>query len=402
MQKAKQNLLRCMVLLLIATLFVGAPHGVSAVDLEVSGWIPYWAVSKGTQDAKKHIDELTVLHPFGYSIKQEGMLHDLMGLKKRPWQTLFRSARSKGVLVIPTVTSGDGALIHTILSNPELRKKHVQFIVATVTKGKFDGIDIDYEGKRSETKEYFSTFLKELKTALGSKLLTCAIEARTPPDSLYKIMPATIAYANDYGAIGMYCDRVELMTYDQRRADIKLNESKAGDPYMPTADVDWVRKVAELAVKLIPKEKLILGIATYGHNYEVTVSPNWYQDYKRVGAINPSEAIKLAKKKKVIPSRNRAGELGFSYSSIFSVPEKELHSLSIPEDTATGNIIAARALAYANTTGNTTRVNIVSWSDALAVRAKVDLARELGLRGVALFKIDGGEDHKIWDLFDER
>jgi spore germination protein YaaH len=41
----------------------------------------------------------------------------------------------------------------------------------------------------------------------------------------------------------------------------------------------------------------------------------------------------------------------------------------------------------------------VWWSDAQAAADKVKLARELGLRGVSFFKIDGGEDMGIWNLF---
>jgi len=392
-------------LFLFCSLFVLAvilPAQVHAADdLEVSGWIPYWATSKGTRDAMKHLSDLDVIHPFGFTIKRDGALHDAMGLKKSAWRKLFKSADSKNVLVIPTVTSGDGALVHTILSDEDLRKDHIEAIVAAVKKGKFDGIDIDYEGKRSETKDYFSLFLKELKEELDGKILSCAIEARTPPESLYKVIPATIAYANDYAAIGTYCDRIELMTYDQRRADIKLNESKAGEPYMPLADTDWVRKVAEFAVQNLPKEKLVLGIPTYGHQYEITVVPNWYRDYSRVGAINPPSALKMAKKEKVTPSRNRGGELSFSYATKAFSRELRSASLQVPEGTTSGNLIAARALAYANTTGSTAVINYVTWSDAESIRTKVELARELGLLGVAFFKFDGEEDPDMWDVLSD-
>lgn len=389
-------LLSSMLLLVLLPFPARAAH-----DLEVSGWIPYWATSKGTRDAMKHLSDIDVIHPFGFTIKSDGTLYDAMGLKKSAWRKLFKAADSKNVLVIPSVTSGDGALVHKILSDEGRRADHIAAIVSAVKKGQFDGIDIDYEAKRSETKDYFSLFLKELKEELDGKILSCAIEARTPPDSLYKVVPATIAYANDYDAIGQYCDRIELMTYDQRRADIKLNESKVGEPYMPLADTDWVRKVAEFAVKNLPKEKIVLGIPTYGHQYEVTVAPNWYRDYSRVGAINPPAALKLAKKEKITPSRNRGGELSFSYATKAAPRELRSSSLSVPEGTTSGNLIAARALAYANTTGNTAVINYVTWSDAESIRTKVELARELDLLGVAFFKFDGEEDPGMWDVLSD-
>ena len=42
-------------------------------------------------------------------------------------------------------------------------------------------------------------------------------------------------------------------------------------------------------------------------------------------------------------------------------------------------------------------VRYVTWSDSVAIAQKIALAKQLGIRGVAIFKIDGGEDQNLWN-----
>ncbi len=389
---------KSIILFLLSALLVPSFTFADGTNLEVAGWIPYWRDSEGIKDATKHLSSIDMVFPFAFTVTTKGELRDQAGLDDREWKRFVSQAQRKDVLVLPTVMWSDGASINSVLSDSSTRKKHIGEIVDMVKKGKYDGVDIDYEGKLAITIDYFSLFLKELKEKLGSKVLACTIEARTPPDSLYRDVPATITYANDYEAIGTYCDTVEIMAYDQQRADIKLNAERVGLPYMPVSDPDWVRKVLQLAVKDIPKEKIFLGISSYGYHYAVTVAPNWFKDYQRIGALNVPHILALAKEYKVTPTRNRAGEMGFTY-----VPKssklKLKSSLQIPKDTQKGDVVAQRALAYANKTGETVVIHMTSYSDAESMKQKIDLAEEFGIRGVAFFKIDGEEDQKVWKYF---
>lgn len=390
------------VLSFLAILFVMPlnAHAASNDDheLAVTGWIPYWRAEEGARDARRHIDQLDTIYPFAFTIKQDGTLSDQAHLSKSYWKSLFRAAKREDVDVIPTIMNADGAFMHELLSDKKKRTKHIDAIVSMVKKGKYDGVGIDYESRKPETIDYFSTFLKELKKKLGNKQLVCTVEARTPPDSLYKVIPNPIRYTYDYDVIGDVCDRIDIMAYDQQRADLKLNESKAGQPYMPIADVDWVRKVVDLAVDELPNDKLYLGVATYGYNYRINTLPNWYRDYGRIGALNIPDIEDLVDEYNVTPSRNRAGELVITY--IHKDSPKIPKSIKAPKGTPSGLVTAARALEYANTTGREVIFRYVSWSDAEAIKQKIDLAKEFKLKGVAIFKIDGDEDRKIWDYLE--
>jgi spore germination protein YaaH len=377
----------------MSLLIVCFPYYAQATTTEISGWIPYWKVVEGTKDARANLDILTELNPFTLSVTTNGDIKDLSNMKKSPWTKLFKEARKKGLAIIPTVMWSDTYNIHRILSDKDLRKNHIDKIVKFIKKNKFDGVDIDYENKKLATKHHFSDLLTELKTELGDKKLACTIEARTPS--------STYEYMNDLDVIGKVCDQVRIMTYDQQRADAKLNNDRSGTPYIPVGDIDWVEKVAKLVVKSVPKEKVMLGVATYGREWEVSVTRNSFNRYSSLWTVTHDYSVDFADQMDITPIRNAAGELSLTYFATSSPYGKMLKQYKAPKNTPDAYKASAQALAYANATGNTAFFNIIWWSDAEAIASKLKLAKSLGLRGISIFKIDGSEDDKLWDVLKE-
>lgn len=372
------------------------PQSVAA--FEVAGWIPWWQDTMGTESARDHIYDLDIIYPFAFEVTADGELVDKANLDESKWQNLMQKARQRHVRVIPTILWNDGAAIDEVLSDEDKRSDHIKAIIDMVDEGDYDGVNIDYESKLAKTKDDYSTFLKELADELGSKKLTCTIEARTPTDSLYREPPKKREYANDYEAMTKYCDWVEIMAYDQQRADLKLNDARKGKPYVPVADTEWVEKVLKLALKDIPADKIMLGVPTYGRQWNLTVAPAWFKEYKGVSSINVPDARELAEEYDVTIDRNEAGEASYTYFPEDS-PFHILDVLPVPAGTLPGLKAAAQALLFATWTDMEVPVRVVWFSDAHAVAEKVDLAKKYDLRGVALFKIDGEEDPNIWKLF---
>lgn len=382
-----------------------APAAFAASSLEYTGWIPYWATAKGTADASAHVSQLTEINPFGYSVKTDGTLSDTANISDPAWQSLFRTARSQGVKVVPTVMWSDTDNIYAILNNPVTRAAHVQAIVNMVTQNGFDGVDIDYEGKTAETRESFSSFLLELSTALfaanKNAKLDCTIEARMPLEARYSgTPPANIEYANDLPTINKVCDRVRLMTYDQQTADVQLNAAHKAELYAPVADTAWVEKVVNYMSKDIDRSKILIGVATYGAEYQAMSNQDGSGfTYTKTSAFNPQYALDVAKQYNLTPARNSSGELFLSYvpqEQTSMLPSQSVLSSFAPSGTSSGNLAAVGALAYSKQQGKQAPVTFLTWSDAQSIQDKARLAQRMGVAGIAIFKLDGSEDPNMW------
>lgn len=380
----------------VASFFL-VPFGAEAVVIskpfEVSGWIPYWRVATGTADALQHMDVFTEINPFVYTLKSDGTLVDNGKLGEEPWVSFIAEAKKRSVRIIPTVMNSNGEFIAGILKDYSKRIALEDRIAALVFENNFDGIDIDFEAKGASTNKYFSLFLKGMQMRLGSKKwLMCTIEARTPPSDAYAKLPKKLEYANDFAAINKYCDRVRIMAYDQRTADLTLNKKNKAVIYTPIADTAWVEKSIRLAMKQINKKKIVIGIATYGYEYRVGGAVGDY-DYSILWSFNPRYADQIAALYGVVPARNVWGEMGLAYvptSTQMMIGADVMSAAPMPGELGTSPSKST------STTSLQTAFRYLVWSDAKAIADKVALAKKLGVRGVAIFKIDGGEDPAMW------
>ena len=384
-----------------------APLGASAAAFEYSGWLPYWKEASSTRDALAHIDQLHEVNPFVYVVQNDGTIADRAGIADEPWRSLITVAKAKKVRVIPTIMSSDTAMLHAILSNTKRRIQLEDDITALVRREGFDGIDIDFEGKSAADKQYFSTFLRGLYQRMGNKWVMCTIESRTPiADRYFGVTPPKDAglYANDFVQINKYCDRVRFMTYDQQTIDLKLAAAAASNNqlYAPVADTAWVEKAIRVAMQTIPKHKIILGVATYGYEWDVTAYADGYQ-YDLLWSFGPGYATPIAAQYGVTPVRQASGEIGFSYvpaAGIGAAPQGYVDlSAHAPSGTSSADQSAAGALAAAQANNTHSTFRYMVWQDAQAIGDKIALAKRLGIRGIAAFRLDGGEDPLMWQYF---
>ena len=376
---------------LAATATAVASKIAASTPLYYGGWVPYWTGQSGEQQIAVNLDSLNEVSPFSYEIVSGGVIKDDLGISKGLWTGWISAVQSGGVKVIPTIAWFDTGSIYNLLSVAKTRQAEENSIAALVKSNKFDGIDIDFESMSPATRPYYSLFIEGLAMRLhpAGEKLTCTVVPRNDPSSVYVVVPAILNYAESYPVLNQYCDEVRLMAYDQGTTDLKLDASKGGDGtlYSPTADPDWVTKIVQYALQYISPKKIMLGIPTYGYEYEVSWSNN-VTTYQEVRAWDFFGAMDRADSLGIAPVRDNAGELSFTFTSSTYIQE--------PLD-LTNYVSSTEPVALTTHDPNASTTFFVSFPDAASELQKVALAKQYGLRGVMFFKMDGDIDPSIWN-----
>jgi spore germination protein YaaH len=190
------------------------------------------------------------------------------------------------------VACNSRSLTHFILvPGSQERRALIDDLLAAVKN--YDGLQIDFENVPPRDGNVFLSFLSELRAKLGNKVFTIALPARTRKlaDDVY-----------DYEKIKPLVDKILVMAYDEH-----WSGSKPGS----VASLQWCKQVAEYSLRIIGREKLIMGLPFYGRAW---------------GDHNPSRALifstteRLIKENKVSVIRRENGVPTFNYD--INIPVK--------------------------------------------------------------------------------
>ena len=338
-------------------------------------WLPFWEKQAGATDISLHTDNVNEISPFSYEIGSNGKIIDSLKIDSGNWNAWFSSLKDLNIKIIPTIAWFNGNKIYSLLSVSKTRQAEEDAIKNLVVSNHFDGIDIDFESMLPKTEPYYSLFIQGLAQRLHpiKKTLTCTIVPRAPLDSLYLNPPtSTQKYAENYSVLNKYCDEIRIMAYDQSLNDVKLNLSKgSGTFYAPVADPDWVKKILDLALKDINPQKIMLGIPTYGYEYQVSWN-NGVTTYQRVRSFTFRQAMDRGDSIGMAPIRNNAGELSYLYASttfVKGMPSSLTWYVSSTEPA----FIASSSAKGLNTL-------YISFPDATSFQTEIMLAKSYGDR----------------------
>jgi spore germination protein YaaH len=228
------------------------------------------------------------------------------------------------------VVCNSRSLTHFVLDPGNRYRKELIADLITATKD-FDGLQIDFENIPARDTDTFFSFLKDLRQGLPSnKMFTIALPARTKKvnDDQY-----------DYEKIKPYVDRILVMAYDEH-----WSGSKPGS----VASMKWCQNVADYSLKVIGKEKLIMGLPFYGRAWG---------DYSPSRALIYTTTEKIIDDEKVNEIRRENGIPVFEYSKNVSI--------------------------------------VVYYEDTYSLSARMEMYKTMGVSSIGFWRL-GQETSEVW------
>jgi len=179
---------------------------------------------------------------------------------------VLSEAHAEGVRVVLSIGGWGAGGFSEAVSTEESRKEFVDSIVQVVKEKGFDGVDMDWEypttsvagiSSSPDDKVNFTLFMEQLRNALDKDLLLTIAVPASNFNKYYEI-----------AKLNQYIDYLHIMSYDMsdmKRATHHTNLSPS--EYSVASVEESVKGYIESGIS---KEKIIVGVAFYGHIFTGT------------------------------------------------------------------------------------------------------------------------------------
>lgn len=338
--------------------------------IPVDGWAPFWTLDDTTADISFRDGSMRDVSPFWFAATGADQITFEENASDKLTDKFVDKAKDADI--VPSIVDGlPAGEMAAVLADPESRDVHVDTIVAFAAEGDYAGIDLNYEqfafadgsDTWETTRPNWVSFITDLAASLHADGRTLTVSVPVVYDSGRTSDSGYWVY--DYPGIVDHVDRIRIMAYDY----------SVGEPG-PIAPLSFVQRAIDGAIEATGQpEKLVLGLPAYGRNWPVSVTgvcpePDEDNDISVPGTttVTARSVDDLIERRDAVPAYDATtAEWSFQYQ------------LEISDDTTT--CVQTRQVHYV---------------DADGIRARMDLAIDAGLGGVALWAL-GFEDDDVWN-----
>jgi len=224
---------------------------------------------------------------------------------------------------------------------------------------RYRGLTLDFQGLPADAQGAYSLLVQSLYDDFHPRNLRLYINVPIAPGKL------------DMKFLADHSDGLVLMNYDEHQTD-----SDAG----PVAGQDWFENNLRAAMAVVPREKIICSIGSYGYDWTTSLPP-------------PPAPVKKGhrapKPKKFVPEVLSTTSL--STQEAWQEASDSGAKIELDDDTLNPHF------AYDDTDANVRHE--VWFLDAVTAVNQMRVARALGLQTFALWRL-GSEDDSLWKIWD--
>lgn len=225
------------------------PHGngkASSAPLAVGFYVPWDDASRAS--LRRHVNELDWVVPSLYTVT--GPAHRIAATPDVQFDAIIAGAtrRPKVLPMVQNATGDnwDGAGAAALLHDPRTRAAFLDDLQRTLVARKADGAVFDFEELPTASQRDYLALLRDAHTRFAASKMSIAVTVPAQDDDWN--MKA-------YAAVS---DKVILMDYDEHAP-----ATGAG----PIASQAWFVREMNAALRQVPADKLVVGIANYGYNW---------------------------------------------------------------------------------------------------------------------------------------
>lgn len=308
----------------------------------------------------RHVDQISVLAPGGYSVNEEGVVWGDVDAR------VLRLAKEHRVPVMPLIVNPgfNQEMLHRLLTSDEARRRAIASMVELCRRNGYWGIQFDFENLSMRDRDAFTRFFRETAAALhaaGFKLSAAVVhrpDELPGPTPYHRWLFESWRAGYDLKALGEAGDFLSVMSYSQHTRRT---------PPGPQASLPWTEEVVGYFLRSVPAEKLSMGIPTGAQH--------WYTSYDE----------------RIVPELARSYSEQVSYARAMGMLERFGARPQWSEEAQVPFASFARGGTW----------EWIFWEDARSFRAKLGIVDRHRLRGFSVWVL-GPEDPAIWGVLAER
>jgi spore germination protein YaaH len=236
-----------------AALSIGAG---SARAQKTEFWMSNDAWSVGSFLA--HKDKIDILSPTWYQIDGDGLVTG------EPQPVVLKAAHEAHTTLIPLFAIFDHVKIHALVNDQKAQDEMNEAFLRECRENGYDGINYDVEDVMWTDRDALSAMVKKTADLLHKEHLQVQIDVvpnapgHAGETAFSKWIFEEWRLGYDLKALSDSVDTICLMTYDQN-----THWTTPG----PVGGWIWTKDNLDYALKVVPREKLSLGISLYGYRW---------------------------------------------------------------------------------------------------------------------------------------